>query len=243
MLIICRALSLDSRGKTRQRQISHFLWQIISVCKTKIISFVKPKMRTSAFSWKFCCCCWQKCLLLELRFNDDSFLIGIFARNIFYLSKQVAFLPLRTNSQHHYNWIAPWNCQIYEIRDALSLHLDWSDRSFHQFRSITDTLEPRRIKSGRRRKWSYSRRCLFYSWCCSKMCRGAPALSLCHRFTRWNLSISAMLANIWRGKHICKQFLIGQFGDTALPCTDDSDCISLGWKYGCFLYRWQTRHC
>ena len=38
-------------------------------------------------------------------------------------------------------------------------------------------------------------------------------------------------------KHICKQFLIGQFGDTALPCTDDSDCISLGWKYGCFLYR------
>ena len=29
-----------------------------------------------------------------------------------------------------------------------------------------------------------------------------------------------------------------QFGDTALPCTDDSDCITLGWKYGCFLYRW-----
>jgi len=28
-----------------------------------------------------------------------------------------------------------------------------------------------------------------------------------------------------------------QFGDTALPCTDDSDCITLGWKYGCFLYR------
>ena len=38
-------------------------------------------------------------------------------------------------------------------------------------------------------------------------------------------------------ENICKQFLIGQFGDTALPCTDDSDCISLGWKYGCFLYR------
>ena len=30
---------------------------------------------------------------------------------------------------------------------------------------------------------------------------------------------------------------IHQFGDTALPCTDDSDCITLGWKYGCFLYR------
>ena len=97
-------------------------------------------MRTSAFLWKFCC--WQKYLLNVLRFNDDSFLIGIFARNIFYLSKQVAFLPLRTNSQHHYNWIAPRNCQIYEIHDALSLHLDWSDGSFHQFRSITDTLRP-----------------------------------------------------------------------------------------------------
>ena len=147
MLIICRAFILDSRGKTMQRQISHFLSQIIPVCKTKIISFVIPKMRTSAFSWKFCC--WQMCLLIELRFNDDSSLIGIFARNIFYLSKQVAFLPLRTNSQHHFNWIAPWNCQIYEIRDALSLHLDWSDRSFHQFRSITDTLGPRRIRSER----------------------------------------------------------------------------------------------
>ena len=28
------------------------------------------------------------------------------------------------------------------------------------------------------------------------------------------------------------------FGETALPCTDDSDCVALGHKFGCFLYRW-----
>ena len=28
-----------------------------------------------------------------------------------------------------------------------------------------------------------------------------------------------------------------EFGQTALSCTDDSDCIALGHKYGCFLYR------
>ena len=27
-------------------------------------------------------------------------------------------------------------------------------------------------------------------------------------------------------------------GDTELSCTDDSDCIPLGHKFGCFLYRW-----
>ena len=26
-------------------------------------------------------------------------------------------------------------------------------------------------------------------------------------------------------------------GDTELSCTDDSDCIPLGHKFGCFLYR------
>ena len=26
-------------------------------------------------------------------------------------------------------------------------------------------------------------------------------------------------------------------GDTDLSCTDDSDCIPLGHKFGCFLYR------
>ena len=28
-----------------------------------------------------------------------------------------------------------------------------------------------------------------------------------------------------------------EFGDLALPCTDDSDCTPLGHKFGCFLYR------
>ena len=26
-------------------------------------------------------------------------------------------------------------------------------------------------------------------------------------------------------------------GDTDISCTDDSDCIPLGHKFGCFLYR------
>ena len=26
-------------------------------------------------------------------------------------------------------------------------------------------------------------------------------------------------------------------GDTEVSCTDDSDCIPLGHKFGCFLYR------
>ena len=49
----------------------------------------------------------------------------------------------------------------------------------------------------------------------------------------FNYSVPPPSPSLWT--FICT---IHQFGDTALPCTDDSDCITLGWKYGCFLYRW-----
>ena len=31
-----------------------------------------------------------------------------------------------------------------------------------------------------------------------------------------------------------------EYGETALSCTDDSDCVPLGHKFGCFLYRCST---
>ena len=52
------------------------------------------------------------------------------------------------------------------------------------------------------------------------------------------IALKILFESIYHNSSSIFTKLLRQFGDTALPCTDDSDCITLGWKYGCFLYRW-----